>query len=176
MNAIFELTERTPKQIILKVLAKDLLTIAQHPYLSKDMEYITVTRGENHTLTVIYTDGHTFSFHWGSSGHTLISDNLKRLQDAVCNFIETDCHILLGWDDGEIGIAKVFFNRNYSRWQLTLESKGAPRKSAYYWDETATCLQDMCETALNYIDREVFGWSKSVAVTGIDVYTAVLDD
>ena len=88
MNKVFEVQEITDEQVILKVNAKDPLTVAQHPYLDATMAYITVTKGDNHILTVIKEDGSRgVSFHWGLGGYTLISKNLTRLQDKVREFI-----------------------------------------------------------------------------------------
>lgn len=88
VNSIFKLIENTNKQVILKVDAGDTLSIARHPYVNINYDYITVTKGIDHTLTIIKKDGKTFSFSWGFTGYTLVSDNLHRLRREVCDYIE----------------------------------------------------------------------------------------
>lgn len=89
MNTIvFELVDNDKTQVILKVNAKDTLTVARHPYISMDYEYITLTKGINHILTTVRKDGKTFSFSWGFCGGTLISENLMRLKDEVCKYLD----------------------------------------------------------------------------------------
>lgn len=55
-NSIFKLIENTNKQVIIKVDAGDTLSIARHPYVNINYDYITVTKGIDHTLTIIKKD------------------------------------------------------------------------------------------------------------------------
>jgi hypothetical protein len=86
---MFNVVANDETQVVLKVTVKDNLQIALNPYIQSDYDYITVTKGPNHTLTVIKKDGTTFSFVWGVGGFTLISDNLERLRKEVVKFIES---------------------------------------------------------------------------------------
>ena len=58
----FTLAKNTEEMAILQVMAKTPWEIAQHPYLSSDYEYITMTKEEKNIFTIVKTDGTTFSF------------------------------------------------------------------------------------------------------------------
>ena len=49
-SSVFQLVNVDTTQVVLKVVAEDNLTIAMHPYISGEYDYITVTRGEDHIL------------------------------------------------------------------------------------------------------------------------------
>lgn len=166
----FELVEREPHQVIIRVVANDNLTIAKNPYISSKMDYITVTRGEKHILTVINKDGTTFSFHWGSGGYTLISESTERLKKAVVAFIEEDNHISLEWDDGRIDSASIFYNQNFNSWQLTLRGNRNGRTcEAFIRDKNSNNVEDMIQYSRYYLN---VAWEKGKAQTGIDVWRA----
>lgn len=166
MNKPFTLVTVTNEQVVLKVNAEDNLMIAMHPYISSDYDYITVTRGSNHILTIIYTNGHTFDFHWGIGGYTLISDGLERLRREVCDFIKEN-HILLDMKSDVIRKATVYYNNNYHKWQLTLNDSG------HYWSDKARCQEDMFEEAKMF-NVNASEWKHRIAITGIDVWDAIL--
>ena len=91
---VFEVFDVTRELVVLKVNANDSLTVAMHPYVQSNYDYITVTRGSDHVLTVVKKDGTTFDFHWGYSGYTLISEGLEVLRRKVVEFIKRN-HINL---------------------------------------------------------------------------------
>lgn len=169
MDKVFELCHRDSEKVVLKVNADDPLVVAMHPYISSDMAYITVTRGNEHVLTVVKKDGTTFSFTWGESGHTLISKNLETLKKKVISFIENDNHILLEWNDSQPVEANIFFNSNYKLWQLTLRGKG--RLCAHWWSKDAKSYEEMATDVIPYV--HACGWEHYVAVTGIDCWRAI---
>lgn len=172
-NYPFEVYEKTSSQVILKVLAKDSLTVAKYPYVSAEWDYITVTRGNNHVLTVIKNDGSKFSFDWGEHGYTLISDSLKALKLAVIDFLELEKHILLDWDDGRVDEASICYNRNFTAWQLTLRGDRNGRQiRAIVRDKSAKSIEDMIPFAKNYV--KVKDWKHGIAQTGIDIWEAEL--
>ena len=172
-NYPFEVYERTPKQVILKVLAKDSLTVAKYPYVSAEWDYITVTRGTEHILTVIKQNGSKFDFHWGERGYTLISDGLQELKKAVIAFLEQDQHILLGWDDGKVDEASICYNRNFGAWQLSLTGyRDGRRICTYVRDEKSKSIDDMKEFVKPYVKART--WEYGKAQTGIDIWRAKL--
>lgn len=163
---VFELIENDEKQVILKVHADNNLVIARHPYLSGDFDYITVTKGANHLLTIVKKDGTTFSIHWGTSGHTLVCEDLKLLKSEVVHFIEQECFIPLDIIGNARTSAKIYFNSNFGQWQLVLNGV------AYIRRAEIDSLEKMKEYAKNYID--VKAWEHGIAPTGIDVWYGVL--
>ena len=172
LDKVFQIEEESDDQVIVKVINNDNpLTIAKYPFIDGNMAYITVTRGNDHVLTVVNKNGKTFSFHWGDGGYTLISEGLERLKRAVVQFIERENHILLersGWDIKE---AHIFYNNNYKKWQLTLEGGG--RNSAHWWSSTATCFEDMADEAVPFL-HGTCDWIPYRAATGIQCWKAVL--
>lgn len=126
---IFELLETTPEQVVIKVNAKDALTVARHPYIQANYEYITVTRGKEHILTIVHDTGTTFSFHWGDSGYTLISDSLEKLKRKVLEFISKH-DVLMECNFDKADKADLFYNIYHKAWQLSLY-KGS--QNGYHW-------------------------------------------
>ena len=169
MSKVFTLMEETAEQVVIKVTAVDNYVIATHPYISGDYDYITITRGKNHIFTIIYKDGHTWSFSWGDRGTTMISDGTRRLKEKVLKFLEEECHILIGWD----GIKRptdeicIYCNPNWKQWQLSIRSKSG---DAYWWSDTATDHIDMEHEVAPFVGN--VKWFYQKAQTGLDTWRA----
>ena len=163
LENIFCLRHFDNEKVILRVLADNPFKVAMFPFVSSDWEYITVTRGKNHTLTVIKKDGTTFSFHWGFNGHTLIGDSLESLKKNVLKFIN-ESNILLEYNGGKNESAKIYYNSNYKKWQLTIND------DVHYWSDTAQSLTDMIEDCERFVIAN--NWKERIAPTGITVWDA----
>ena len=166
LDNIFSIADVDDNQVIIKVHADSPLKVAQYPFISGEYEYITVTRGKSHLLKIIYKDGNSFSFHWGGGSSTMIDEELKELKQQVVLFIEQN-YIFLDYSGEPITKIEIWFNSNVHLWQVSLEPT-----NSYYWSHTASSVDDMIK------EVEPFGifaekWEKSVAQTGIDVWTAV---
>jgi hypothetical protein len=169
----FEIVERTPDKIILEVLAKDSLAVAKYPYVSAEWDYITVTRGKEHVLTIVDNNGSRFDFYWGESGYTLISESLKKLKLAVIDYLEKENYILLDWDDGKVNQASICYNGNFESWQLKLEGyRYGSTIRAFARDKKIRSVEEMIEYAKHFVN--VKGWEKVKAETGIDLWKAKL--
>lgn len=174
LEQVFTLVEATPGQVVLKVLVNDPLIVAKFPFVSMDMAYITVTRGKNHTLTVVKKDGKTWGFDWGENGHTLISDNTERLKKAAVEYIEDYMHILLEAGSWRVKEATIFYNKYFKKWQLTLEGRDHNGyHQAHWWSKTAESYEEMAVEVIPYI--HACGWEEDVAQTGIRTWKAILD-
>lgn len=92
-NKVFNLVDVNDEQVVIKVNAEDNLTIAMHPYISGNYDYITLTRGyeKDHIFTVIRKDGTTWSFHWGPHGCTMTSASVDRLRNKTLDFLINEC-------------------------------------------------------------------------------------
>jgi hypothetical protein len=163
LNKVFKLAEIDDEQVIIKVNAKDSLTVARYPFLSSDYDYITVTRGGNHILTVIKSDGKTFSFHWGTSGYTLISEDFELLRKQVCQFIHDNYIMLELKGKPESKKVNIYYNANYKKWQLSC--------NANFWSDKATDLESAIKDFSNIVTADE--WKNEKAITGIDIWTAV---
>ena len=164
LDRIFQIQDTTDTMVIIKVTADNPLLIAQFPFVQKNYAYITVTRGEDHNLTVVYEDGHTFSFHWGHSGYTLVDETCDMLHWAVEQFIE-ESDILLSYDGGKVSSVCIYYNSNFGKWQLTLEVFGG--SNGYYWSSTATDAESMIKECQKFVTAD---WEKGKAITGIDIW------
>lgn len=163
LNKIFKIADVDSNQVIIEVTADSPLIVAKYPFISMQMKYITVTRGREHQLVIINNDGSQDNFHWGDSGHTIISDNRKMLKANVCRFI-LDNGILIDCRTTNVTEpAKIYYNPNYKKWQLTLGS-------ACYWSSTAKNVNDMINECKKFViaDR----WVSRKAQTGIDMWVA----
>lgn len=87
MKDLVKLVENNEELVVLKVNELTTLQTALNPHLNNNMEFITITKGNQHVLTITYKDGDTFSFTWGTRGHTLISEGLEILRDKVTRLL-----------------------------------------------------------------------------------------
>lgn len=163
LNEIFELYHVDEDKVVIKVKADSTLKVAMFPFVSMEYEYITVTRGRDHVLTVVYKNGKTFDFHWGFNGHTLISEGLTKLKKSVLDFIN-DTDILLEYNGGFYSNPKIFYNSSYHKWQFSMES------NLHYWSNTANSFEDMAKECLKFVEPD--SWTEEIAVTGITVWKA----
>ena len=163
LDRIFSIQDVSADKVIIKVNADSPLTVAEYPFIKKQYQYITVTRGEKHILVVVKEDGDTFSFWWGKGGHTLISEETEMLRRAVVQFIKEN-DIILEYDGGKIDNVTIYFNDNFNQWQLNLGD-------THYWSKTAKSFEDMRDEATKFVVAD--SWEKDVAKTGIDIWTAI---
>ena len=162
LDRIFSIQEVSTDKVIIRVHADSPLTVAEFPFIKKQWQYITVTRGKKHILVVVKEDGDTFSFWWGKDGHTLISEETEMLRRAVIQFIKEN-DIILEYDGGKIDNVTIYFNDNFNQWQLNLGD-------THYWSKTAKSFEDMAQEVRKFVVAEK--WEKAIAQTGIDVWKA----
>lgn len=166
-NSLFKLDEVTDDAVLV-----EYVKTYGEKQIKTDLEYIEVTRGKNHICKLIFADGHTSSFHWGDSGYTLISEDLKRLKNQVVSFIEDDCHILLDIDtmDAPDGL-EIYYNEYFNAWQLDFEYGN---KEAKYWcNKNVDSWEKASKVAGEFFDKfRHCDFKKTIAETGIDVWVA----
>jgi len=162
LTDVFELEDFDYGQVIIKVKADTPLKVAKFPFVSGEWEYITVTRGEKHILTVIKKDGKTFSFEWGKGGYTLISDNLTLLKRNVLAFIKNN-DIILDYDGSKVKNASIYYNDYYKGWQLSIDG-------THYWNYEVNSAEEMIEYCKRFVTAK---WEKGIAQTGIDIWRAI---
>lgn len=165
-NSVLEIFEVTKEQIIIKVNADDPLTVARHPYLNSNMAYITLTRGRKHIFTVINKDGSTWDFYFGEGGHTIIGEATEKLKRSVLEFIN-DNNIPIEYCGGTPVAATVYYNKNYQKWQLTVETT---KKDFHFWADKATDMKSAMKVFGTMVKAKE--WKHDIAVTGIDVWRA----
>lgn len=171
----FSLVENTDEMVILKNEVKRPIDIAKNPWLSSDDEYVTITKGRDHVLTLVKTNGKTVSISFGGRGHTLISDNFRRLKEKA---IET-AHVfgvLL-----EIPTTKkpdnvcIFYNDNYKMWQAVLTVNGFNIRE-YIWFNDAINQNDTLELVEDCFEIKFKELTYKRAQTGIDTWETTRQD
>lgn len=66
---------------------------------------VWVTRGEDHRMTIEMRDNRTFSFCWGASGFTLISENLKNSRKRYLLLFRAKI-FLLSWINRRLAVLR----------------------------------------------------------------------
>lgn len=164
LDRIFDIVEIDFNQVIIEVKADTPLLVAKYPFVSSEMKYISVTRGKNHILTVINKDGTTWGFYWGDSGHTLIGNSEMMLRENVEKFI-SDNGILIDCTTNNVKeAAKIFYNNNYKKWQLTIGE-------THYFSSTAKNANEMIEECKKFVTADM--WIDKTAQVGFEMKVAV---
>lgn len=173
MNKVFELVSNSNEQVVLKVLADDPLVVAMCPYVSGDMAYITVTKGENHVMTVINKNAKRWSFDWGTSGYTLISSSTERLKKEVLKYIDS-LNISIEYQGQPVHQVNVYYNDWYKKWEISITPKSGHHIA--HFSEKATCLSDIMAEAEDIIPRKIKRWAPWVSpATGHKSYIAIFE-
>ena len=164
---IFSIEDIDSDIIVLKVNCNSTLDAAKHPYVNMNDDYISLTRGKDHLMSIIHKDGSSINFHFGRSGHTIIGKDLEMLESKVLDFLHEN-NILIGYQHEPLCAANVFYNSNYKQWELTLEmTKG---DNVYYFSNTAKNADEMIEECKPFVEAD--GWNFGKAQTGIDIWRA----
>ncbi len=168
LDKIFKLVDVDYNQVIIEVNANTPLLVAQYPFVTSEMKYITVTRGKNHVLTIVFNKGTTDSFSWGDRGHTIISDSTAILKVNVLSFLD-DKGIILDYNGKEFTgrPIKIYFNPNYKRWQLTFEGL------FIWWSNKATNITEMIEECKKFVIAEKWNLNPKWSKSDMDIWTAV---
>jgi len=90
---LVELQENNSACVILKVKENVKLDLISLGYFNGDEEYLRLTKGDKHTCTVFKQDGKHYSWYWGRSGYTVVSDEMKKRGQIIQRCIEDDFNI-----------------------------------------------------------------------------------
>lgn len=165
----FTLEKNTEDMAILKVAVKTPLEIAMHPYLSSNYEYITITKGCNHVFTIVKEDGTTFSFHYGFSGCTSISEELIVLRNKVNDTLEEYGVII---DVQTMGLPykmDIFYDTYGRSWQATLSFQDSLERQSI-WSSKAKNEEEMCKEIEEKFKIKFNPLIKGRYQTGIDFW------
>ena len=167
---VLELVHYDNDKVVVKFKELSNLEKAMNPWVL-NYEYVTITRGKNHIMTMISKDGGSWSISWGDNGCTMISDSLLRSRKEIVAFIEKDCFIPLNLDVPNylIESANVYYNNNVGCWQANFYVRG---KSSNIWDKEWVCAKDAINFAKNIVGD--CKWIKETAQTGIEIWRAAL--
>lgn len=82
--------------VVLKVKDDARLDLIKLGYFAGNEDIIRLTKGENHTCSIFSKDGGNFNWHWGKSGYTLVSDEMKKKGKLIEECITEDFDIYIG--------------------------------------------------------------------------------
>ena len=168
---IFTFEDINDEVIVLKVNCNSPLEAAKNPYVDMTYDYISLTRGRDHILTVVDKQGKSWSIDFGISGHTLVDDRTTLLKNKVLDFLNEN-HILVEYRGEPLREARVFYNHNYGQWQLSMDKclNSSTSISTHYMSKTATSAEELIKECKCIVDAK--NWVKGTAQTGIDIWRA----
>ena len=167
----FTLAKNTEEMAILKVMAKTPWEIAQHPYLSSDYEYITMTKEEKNVFTIVKEDGTTSSF----SDKTIVDVSFDELRNKILETLKK-YGIVINIPTMELPQKmEIYYYSDYKKWLVNLSFDGGfPKQSI--WLTEAKDEHEVCE-----VIEEIYGikfkpLTHGYAQTGIDIWKAERDN
>ena len=171
MSDVLELVHVDNSKVVVKFKELSNFDKALNPWVLPNADYITITRGKRHIMTVITKDGKSWSINWGEGGVTMISDSLLESRRQIVSFIEKECLIPIDLtiSNDEITEASVFYNQWFTSWQVQLRGEGYGQE-ANIWDRSCNNEYDAIDLANKFIG--VHTWRKGTAQTGIDIWRA----
>ena len=170
----FTLAKNAKDMAILKVMTKTPWEIAQHPYLSSDYEYVTITKGDDHIFTIVKEDGTTFSSHFGRNGYTLVSEDISLLQKKAMNALKNYGVIM---DIPTLDLPykmNIYYNRNFQSWQANLSFQGFSREQNI-WISKLKNEEEMCKEIEERFKIKFKPLVHGYAQTGIDIWKTERD-
>lgn len=99
---LVDIIENNEECVILKVKDNKKLDLIKLGYFDGNEEFMRLTKGKNHTCTIFKTNGKSFSWYWGSSGCTLVSDNVTAMGKIIESCITEDFDIYIDEDKDKI--------------------------------------------------------------------------
>lgn len=154
LKSVFSIVANDLEKVVIKVDAKDSLTVAMNPYVKSSYDYITVTKGSDHILTVIKESGDTFSFHWGSSGYTLICDELEMLKRKVVEFLDRE-NVPIELNFNTVTSVEVYYNRYLNHYAVMIYGvdKFGDKVNAYWPVRECTSMKEAQIKAMMLINN-----------------------
>lgn len=96
LSDLVEVMENNMECVVLKVKDNMQIQLISLGYFDGNETMFRLTKGENHTCTVFMNDGRNYSWNWGTSGSTLVSDSTKKQGDMIEACIVDDFNIYMG--------------------------------------------------------------------------------
>ena len=95
---LVKIIENNTECVILEVVAEPIELIKLGCFDGNETMF-RLTKGADHTCTVWSKQGNTCSWYWGRSGHTLVSDKLRKMGKLIQECIEQDFEIYIGTNE-----------------------------------------------------------------------------
>jgi len=81
--------------VILEVLPDQSLELIKLGCFNGDEKLFRLTKGSDHTCTVFREDNSSYSWHWGYSGYTMVTDNMDKKGKLIQQCITGDFDIAI---------------------------------------------------------------------------------
>ena len=81
--------------VVLKVKENSFMNLITLGCFDGKETMFRLTKGSDHTCTVWTSDGKSYSWHWGISGYTLVSEKMKEQGRLIARCIVDDFKISL---------------------------------------------------------------------------------
>ena len=95
LSSLVRLVSNTEDAVVLEVLPGSTLHLICLGCFEGDETILRLTKGKDITCTVWTNSGKHYSWSWGDSGHTLVSDNMTKKGHMIQQCIEDDFDILV---------------------------------------------------------------------------------
>ena len=99
---LVDIVENNENCVLLQVKDNKKLDLIKLGCFDGNEELMRLTKGEDHTCTIFRTNGESFSWYWGRSGYTLVSNNFSTLGKLIEECITEDFDIYIGEDKNKI--------------------------------------------------------------------------
>lgn len=90
LKDMVELAVNNDDCVVLKVKDGQEMNLISLGYFNGDETMMRLTKGKDVICTVFRKDGKRFSWNWGISGYTLVSDQVRLQGRLIQNCIEQD--------------------------------------------------------------------------------------
>lgn len=119
------------------------LTIAKHPYLTPNMRYINIQKGNENrwAFIVVYDDGSTTKFY----ATTTLSIVESRLISEVKSFLYKNQIFTKLNISGSMPKCEILFNPNYNKWQVRLSANQQTEHIFFDVKDEGDCLIKLAE-------------------------------
>ena len=166
----FILAKNAEDMAILKVMVKTPWEIAQHPYLSSDYEYITMTKEKINVFTIVKEDGTTFRFSNCEMTDASIGKLKSKVYDALKKY-----GVTINIPTMELPYKiSIFYNRNFKSWQADLLFEGFSEEQQMYLS-TPKNAEELCNEIEKRFRIKFKPLVHGYAQTGIDIWKAERD-
>mgnify|MGYP007102041782 CR=1 FL=1 len=88
LKDLTELVVNNNDCVVLKVKENNEIDLIAFGVFNGDEKMFRLTKGRQVTCTVFLTNGKHFSWEWGASGYTLVSDSMRTKGRIIQNCIE----------------------------------------------------------------------------------------
>lgn len=96
LKDLVTLEENNTSCVILEVKPNSFKELIKLGCFSGDEKMIRVTKGRNHTYTIWHgEENKSYSWNWGESGYTLVSDSMHEMRRLIMSTIEGEFGISL---------------------------------------------------------------------------------